>query len=61
MIKFQLKEIAQSEISSCGFKRVGLKGGEYISKRHKIWRALFSIKHASKYMNKFIFSEIGKN
>ena len=53
--KLNSKKLLESEIPSCGFDRVGLKGGQNSSKRRKSWRAFLSVQYASKSMIKFQF------
>ena len=45
----------KSETPSCGFAKIGVKGGENSSKRRESWSARLSIKRASKSMIKFQF------
>ena len=54
-INFNLEKLVKCETPLCDFAKVGLKGGENRSKRHKIWSARLSIKWASKSMIKFQF------
>ena len=56
---FNSKKLVKNETLSCGFTKIGVKGGENISKRHGSWSARLSIKRASKSMIKFQFWEIG--
>ena len=57
---FHLKKLVKSETPSCGFTKIGVKGGENSSKRRESWSAWLSIKWASKSMIKFQFWEIGQ-
>ena len=57
---FNSEKLVKSETSSCGFAKIGVKWGEYSSKRREIWSARLSIKRASKSMIKFQFWEISQ-
>ena len=43
---FNYEKLVKSETSSCGFSKIGVKGGENSSKRHKSWSARLSIEWA---------------
>ena len=47
--------MVKSETSSCGFAKIGVKGGENSSKHHESWSAWLAIKWASKSMIEFQF------
>ena len=51
------RKLLEREIPSCGFNRVGLKGGQNSLKRRESWRACLSIQYASKHMIRFKFQE----
>ena len=51
----KIKKFVKSEISSCGFAKVGVTRGENSSKRCESWSLQLPIKWASKSMIKFQF------
>ena len=55
------KKLFEKETPSCSFDRVGLKGGQNISKHRGIWHACLSIQYSSKHMIRFKFSESGQS
>ena len=57
---FNSVKLVKSETPSCGFGKIGVKGGENSSKRRESWSARLSIKRASKSIIKFQFWEIGQ-
>ena len=54
---FNSEKFVKSETLLCGFAKVGVKGGENSSERHKSWSACLFIKWASKSMIKFQLRE----
>ena len=54
------KKLVKSEISSCGFAKIGLKGFKNSLEHHKSWRACFSMKWVSKSTITFQFQEIAQ-
>ena len=59
-LNFNSEKLVKSEISSCGFAKVGLKVVENSLEHHKILRACFFMKWASKSTITFQFQEIGQ-
>ena len=57
---FNSEKLVKSETLSCGFTKIGVKGGENSSKRHQSVSVHLSIKRASESMIKFKFCEIGQ-
>ena len=56
---FNSKKLVKSETPSCGFTKIGVKGGENSSKRRRSASAHLSIEWASESMIKFQFLEVG--
>ena len=54
-LNFNFEKLVKSEISSCCFAKVGLKGVENSLEHHKSWHACFSMKLASKSTITFQF------
>ena len=52
---FNSEKLVMTETLSCGFTKIGVKGGENILERPEILHAHLSIKWASKSMIKFHF------
>ena len=58
MIKLNSKKLLESETPSCGFDKVGLKGGQNSSKSPKSVYAWFSLKWVRKFSFKLKVKKI---